>query len=402
MSKRFPSSIQNLLLVLGSVLFTFSIVEGISYYLLRTSKHVFPVESPEQFEIWNFNDVKKFAKESGRVADIARLINFGKYEERLSPFRPTQEDKAFRDEEPSYPLSKNGNRLWITASIITPNLNEEFTLIGSESKRIKYKAHYTTDKSGRRKAWASGKKNIVFLGCSFTFGQGVNDENTFPYLVGEKLGVRTYNVGIPGSSPAMILKALREKTIPGEITDEETIVILTLVPEHLIRITGSILYFRNNSLAFTTHPFAYSHNGQIIIKDSFSDDPSYGKQFLYYLSRLNFPAAFGIDYPEPGKDNFLLMADIIKDIELEFRKKYPQTTKFIVSFFPTGNARVNNRKLKDFFISEKMNVFDFTFLNGPALLSDSYYLKYDGHPSPLAYELYSDLLVYELRKSLGN
>lgn len=41
---------------------------------------------------------------------------------------------------------------------------------------------------------------IVALGCSFTFGVGLHEYQTWPSLLGELLGVRVLNLGMPGHS----------------------------------------------------------------------------------------------------------------------------------------------------------------------------------------------------------
>jgi hypothetical protein len=41
---------------------------------------------------------------------------------------------------------------------------------------------------------------IVALGCSFTFGVGLHDYQTWPSLLGKLLGVRVLNLGMPGHS----------------------------------------------------------------------------------------------------------------------------------------------------------------------------------------------------------
>ena len=42
------------------------------------------------------------------------------------------------------------------------------------------------------------KKSIGFFGCSFTFGEGVPEENIFPYLVAKNLGMPFNNLGCNG------------------------------------------------------------------------------------------------------------------------------------------------------------------------------------------------------------
>lgn len=61
-------------------------------------------------------------------------------------------------------------------------------------------------------------RSLLALGCSFTFGYGVEAEQAFPYLVGEKLGLETKNVAMAGYGLSQILIQAR-KEIPKHKPD---------------------------------------------------------------------------------------------------------------------------------------------------------------------------------------
>ena len=44
------------------------------------------------------------------------------------------------------------------------------------------------------------RDSILCLGCSFTYGQAVSIENSWPYILGKKLDRPSYNLGKPGGS----------------------------------------------------------------------------------------------------------------------------------------------------------------------------------------------------------
>ena len=44
------------------------------------------------------------------------------------------------------------------------------------------------------------RESILCLGCSYTYGQGVKEEYTWPYILGQKLNRPSYNLGRPGGS----------------------------------------------------------------------------------------------------------------------------------------------------------------------------------------------------------
>ncbi len=57
---------------------------------------------------------------------------------------------------------------------------------------------YRINKQGFRCDHFSDEEGILFLGCSFTFGIGLHEHQTWAYKVAEHFGVKCWNLGIPG------------------------------------------------------------------------------------------------------------------------------------------------------------------------------------------------------------
>lgn len=67
---------------------------------------------------------------------------------------------------------------------------------------------YTVNSYGFRadcfkKTKESAKKKVMFLGCSFTFGIGVRDNETFASIISKELDAVNWNMGVGGSSPKL-------------------------------------------------------------------------------------------------------------------------------------------------------------------------------------------------------
>lgn len=394
-------SIQKLLLINGSLLLFFVLLEAASILALRNGwRPKFLNTAPRvDEEIWNFSDVRRHSESQTRSGELARIIIAGKYEKRIPPNFLTPEDLQLRAEPASYPPSNKGRHLQ-SASRVNANLNEEFSLYGRYSKKLKYTAHYTTDDTGMRQNLPGKNKNLIFIGCSYTFGQGLNDEETFPYLVGKKTGYRSFNKGVPGISPLIILDTIRKSK--GEyfknIPNDETTVVLTLIPEQFPRVFHTISFLRPID-SISDYPLLAVENDQLIIKNR-EDDLS--EQMLFYLSRLKFPLVLNFDLPVYGEKEYRLFVRIIREIEAELKSQFPQVKNFAVALYPAGTARLLYKNLRKTLLEEKnLTVFDYSLIHSPTLLGDSFLLKYDGHPSYLASELYSDLLIHDLRKSFG-
>ena len=88
-----------------------------------------------------------------------------------------------------------------------------------ENKSISSKFGWTADnikyevnKWGYRynKDFEKNHDSAVFLGCSITFGVGVDYEDTWPYIVSKELGVECINLGQPGVGQNASVRVARE------------------------------------------------------------------------------------------------------------------------------------------------------------------------------------------------
>jgi hypothetical protein len=77
---------------------------------------------------------------------------------------------------------------------------------------------------------------IIFLGCSFTFGQGVNDSETLPYKVGAQRNVSTLNLSGIGYGIHQVYKIFLDKFATENNTGR--LFIYTLIPDHVLRASG--------------------------------------------------------------------------------------------------------------------------------------------------------------------
>jgi hypothetical protein len=83
-------------------------------------------------------------------------------------------------------------------------------------KKLLYDVTYTTDANGWRVVpyiSPDSATAVAFFGCSYTFGEGVNDNETLPYRFAEKSGGRftAFNFGIYGYGPHQMLAILENQ-----------------------------------------------------------------------------------------------------------------------------------------------------------------------------------------------
>ncbi len=106
------------------------------------------------------------------------------------------------------------------------------------------KVTYTSDPSGRRttpnRKTIAPQAHALFLGCSFTFGQGVADDATLPAQFARYSNgyFQAYNDGVPGAGPSQAYLRLLQPETFDEVRPREGIAIFSFIPDHLNRVAA--------------------------------------------------------------------------------------------------------------------------------------------------------------------
>jgi len=134
--------------------------------------------------------------------------------------------------------------------------------------KIEFDVTYTIDSKGLRiapPANAAGLEGaVLFFGCSFTYGEGLQDEETMPYQVGLQSDGRyqTYNFGFHGYAPNQMLAEIESGRVRDAVDALPRYAIYQALPDHVARIAGKIPYGKHGpryqlntdgSVLFTGH-----------------------------------------------------------------------------------------------------------------------------------------------------
>jgi hypothetical protein len=86
----------------------------------------------------------------------------------------------------------------------------------------------------------SASRSLLFFGCSFTFGYGLNDEESYPYRVAVKTGGRfeVHNFGQNGWGPNQMLSLLEHNLAEKVVRQPPELAVFLTLPDHLERIEG--------------------------------------------------------------------------------------------------------------------------------------------------------------------
>jgi len=238
----------------------------------------------------------------------------------------------------------------------------------------------------------------VFLGCSFTFGEGVQDKETFPAKVAEYLPYsQTYNFGIQGSSPARILKQLltqKEKYLAA-IDHHPGAVVLTFIDDHVRRIVGSSQRLIQHPSILSSDPRFFLEDGKLNYQSSFAEDSIDRFRFYRFFGTTHFAQAFNLEVPFIADDHLLLVSKVISEIRNEIQKHRPDL-KFYLAYYPS--ERFYRNGLFSHLRQENIDILDYSDVFLRNVLGNQSDLGTDRHPSQLAHDLYAYLIARDLEE----
>lgn len=251
--------------------------------------------------------------------------------------------------------------------------NKHVTAVRKLDSRVIFDASYTTGPDGFRivpKA-DNARRCVLLFGDSFTFGEGVNDdETTAAQLVTRSKGqVEVKNLGIGGWGPHQFLAGLQSGRFQRAISCKPTDAVYLMIAAHTARAAGRGKWDRFGPM------FVVDDKGRAVRAGNFN---TVGKSWreLVGFNRLT----------EDEEEE--LSATILSEASRELERLYPgiRFHVFLWDGVPDGVAR----RLKDRGVSVhtiRQIIPDY---------SDEKYLiapPYEYHPKPVAYEKVADYVL---------
>ena len=252
-------------------------------------------------------------------------------------------------------------------------------------------ASYTFDTLGRRstpQTQVHKQKSILFFGCSFTYGDGVNDYETLPskYAIADT-NSNVYNYAIDGWGPQQTLQELTHKQLSKETNCDTAIGIYVWIDDHLKRASLFKSHYRNWTQFF---PCFLLQDDSLVFKGSFeSVYPLKGFLFGLLDNSIFFK---NIDIPchETAAD-YVLCSAILKASQRAFLGQF-KSGKFVVLLYPGSG--------KDLIPYLKKENVDYIACN-EGLLTSSDYIPRHGHPNKSANQKLSNFLYRYLTAGIN-
>jgi hypothetical protein len=262
---------------------------------------------------------------------------------------------------------------------------------------------YTIDSNGLRVSppWRKDDLagSVLFFGCSFTFGEGLKDEETLPYQVGVQSGgeYRIFNFGFEGYSPSQMLAAIEHGIVGRLVDNPPRYAFYVALPVHVWRTAGRVAWGGH-----APH-YVLASDGTVHEVGFFDVDKRFqsvlGTQIAPWLNKSAiWRLIMGHDSPITDDDIRLYFAVVHRSQEL-LAKQYPGI-QFHVILWPNQTVQPTStyKKLRDGFrqMGFSLHLVEDILPGYTADRSKFILSSADHHPNALADRLIAQYIVRDI------
>ena len=238
-------------------------------------------------------------------------------------------------------------------------------------------------------------KFILFFGCSFTYGVGVNDDETMPYYVSRLLpDYKIYNYGYGGDGPHNMLAWLQMPKFADDVKEIEGICVYNFLYCHIARAIGDMYTY--NGWAKTDPYYCLDRNGNLVRNGNFQEGRPIISLFYELLGKSYILKYFNFNIPRNvTKQDALLTCQIIKKARDQFEKLF-KSQGFWVIMYPHQNGQFTPLII-DHLQKAGIKCYDYTDLIKNDLNKYAVHPKFDSHPNKFVHELVAEKFIRDFR-----
>jgi hypothetical protein len=275
------------------------------------------------------------------------------------------------------------------------------SVLKTSSGQLIYNAHYTIDDHGRRMTPLSknSRYNIVALGDSVTLGEGVNNEESFPFVLATfRPDAQVYNLGLSGGGAN---ESLYEITTPPferfqGIKKQKTIVLFSFIDDHMERLVARSVASRRPWIL--SQPYYIHTKGHVEFKGFFNTDRIttniiykwIDSDYILHFLNVVWPLRF-------NEDDFDFFAEMMAEMETASKKNFGDDTEFYLVIYPSHALQYGNDVAKAS-IRRGIHVLNYSNINSEIATGNKVIIAGEGHPSPVTQYLAAYLLDHDLPK----
>jgi hypothetical protein len=271
-----------------------------------------------------------------------------------------------------------------------PAPNEELFGLKTKDGEPVYNITFETDSNSLRKIplnFTNATKFAQFYGCSMTFGEGVNSDETIPYQFAKlDTTYHAYNFAFSGYGPTQMLARLQDGNVEGIVSENSGFAVYAYIPDHVNRTINTYTNYSYNHGNVPRYKFT---NGELVRDKTFAESLKFRNFIFDQMAKSNILRVFNIGYPfNITSEDYELTAAIFAESAKEFEKKF-QSKRFFVVIYPSND---DVSAMVELLRSKGLRVLDYSKLFNPN--EEGLSIPDDEHPTPKANQVLS-MKLYE-------
>lgn len=284
-------------------------------------------------------------------------------------------------------------------------LIKNYTSRTSASFRVLNRTHVvyditiTADEFARRpsrpkNSQRNSPEHLLLLGCSYTFGHGLNEEDTLSWQINEMQSkFEAYNNGFGGYGPNDTLWRFREGDFLAGISQRKGVAIYTFIAPQFFRAIYSTF---NSPWGQNLSAFEESGNSLRFVGDFRTARP-YTTDLYNYLATTKTFAFFQLTLPILRHYHYDYVARLIAAIRDEYLNRTDLKNQFVVSIYPEFIKKIDIVLFREALSRQKIHFIDYSNMSTSQYSSAPTRISYDGHPNRASQAIYAQWLLHDLK-----
>jgi hypothetical protein len=278
----------------------------------------------------------------------------------------------------------------------TARPSAQVTSIKKLDDRVVYNVVYSIDEYHRRvtpvTAPQQRSKSLLFFGDSFTFGEGVNDDETLPYHVARlATEYQPYNYGLSGYGPQQMLAKLQSDDLTREVPEQDAIAIYVFIDGHIERALGSMYVY--NTWGDQMPYYSLDWQDNLVRNGNFTTGRPLRSAFYTALAQSEIARYYNVNIPPRlAEQHYGFAARIIAEARDEFETRFGSDDFYVVIYPDEGD-----------YVEDMIPHFErlgLQYLNYDEMMKlsveDGLAIAGDGHPTGTAHKLVAEWIVTDL------
>ncbi len=258
-----------------------------------------------------------------------------------------------------------------------------------------YDVYYTIDSLSRRSTPLTAKSKLnkqyaLFFGCSFTFGEGVNDDETYPYYFSKTDSTFIpYNYGLCGYGTQQMLAGLQDGNLKAAVAEPNGIAIYLHIPMHINRVIGDMFV---HNIWGANMPYYDLEADKLIYKGSFKNGRPFISKLYSMLGRSNTLRYFNVNFPvKMNTHHFDVTSRLIEESYQTYKRQFGNDNFFVVIYHRSDEikSRLQEKGIK---------VLDYSGTFDKSAKEFQIHPQYEKHPNAHAYQILAEKLLTDIRR----